>query len=89
MYIPYILYIHRSIPVSKAVTTRRTVAATKVPKSYRLAPGKVAAAQKILGTATATETIEAALDLVVFREELLAGSRALAGLQIRSPDQDD
>ena len=32
-----------------------------------------AAAQRILGTPTATETIEAALDLVVFRDDLVAG----------------
>ena len=30
----------------------------KVPRTYRLAPGKVAAAQRVLGAATATEAIE-------------------------------
>ncbi len=59
---------------------------TKVSKTFRLAPGKLAAAQKILGTATATETIETALDMVVFRQELLDGTRALFGLTITSPD---
>ncbi len=39
----------------------------KVRKTYRLTPGKLAAAQRVLGTATATERIEAALDMVVFR----------------------
>lgn len=58
----------------------------KVSKTYRLTPGKLAAAQKILGTSTATETIETALDMVVFRQELLDGTRALAGLEITSPD---
>ncbi len=58
----------------------------KVPKTYRLAPEKIAAAQRILGAATATETIEQALDLVVFRQELLAGTRRLLGLTIASPD---
>ncbi len=72
----------------KSAATRRAAAATKVPKTFRLAPGKLAAAQKILGTATATETIETALDLVVFRQELLDGTRALAGLHITSPDAD-
>ncbi len=66
--------------------TRRPAASTKVPKTFRLAPGKLAAAQKILGTATATETIETALDLVVFRQELIDGTRALGGLQITAPD---
>lgn len=59
---------------------------TKVPKTYRLTPTKLAAAQKILGTSTATETIETALDMVVFRQELLDGTRALFGLSIASPD---
>lgn len=59
---------------------------TKVSKTFRLAPKKLAAAQKILGTATATETIETALDMVVFRQELLDGTRALFGVKITSPD---
>ena len=58
----------------------------KVPKTYRLAPDKVAAAQRILGARTATETIETALDLVVFRQELMDGTRKLFGLEISSPD---
>ena len=60
----------------------------KVPKTYRLAPDKIAKAQRILGAATATETIEQALDLVVFRDELMAGTRAMLGLAITSPDPD-
>jgi hypothetical protein len=60
----------------------------KVPKTYRLSPNKVAAAQRILGTPTATETIEAALDMVVFREELIAGTRAMLGLELAPPDRD-
>lgn len=67
-------------------TRRPARGAGKVPKTYRLAPAKVAAAQRILGAATATETIEQALDLVVFREELLAGTRDLFGLVIAPPD---
>jgi hypothetical protein len=59
----------------------------KVPKTYRLSPNKVAAAQRILGTPTATETIEAALDMVVFREELIAGTRAMLGVELASPDE--
>jgi hypothetical protein len=58
----------------------------KVPKTYRLSPAKVAAAQRILGTPTATETIEAALDMVVFREELIAGTRAMLGVELAPPD---
>jgi hypothetical protein len=66
--------------------TRRTPRDRKVPKTYRLSPAKVAAAQRILGTPTATETIEAALDLVVFRDELVAGTRALLGTDIAPAD---
>lgn len=58
----------------------------KVPKTYRLSPNKVAAAQRVLGTPTATETIEAALDMVVFREELIAGTRAMFGVELADPD---
>lgn len=57
---------------------------TKVRKSYRLNPEKLAAAQKILGTATATEAIESALDMVVFRQELLEGTREMSGIRIET-----
>jgi hypothetical protein len=60
--------------------------ARKVPKTYRLAPDKVAAAQRVLGAATATETIEQALDLVVFRQALIDGTRSLFGLTIDAPE---
>ena len=69
-----------------AKTKGPTRGGRKVPKTYRLAPDKVAAAQRILGAATATETIETALDLVVFRQELMDGTRSLFGLEIASPD---
>ncbi len=58
----------------------------KVSKTYRLTPAKLAAAQRILGAATATETIETALDMVVFRQELLNGTRALLGVHIESSE---
>lgn len=59
---------------------------TKVPRTFRLSPEKIARAQKILGAATATEAIETALDLVVFRQGLIDGTRALLGVDILSPD---
>ena len=58
------------------------VSEAKVAKSYRLSPARIARAQKILGTPTATATIEEALDMIVFRQELLDGTRAIAGLEI-------
>ena len=57
----------------------------KVSKTFRLNPGKLAAAQRILATATATETIETALDMVVFRRELVDGTRAMLGVHLVSP----
>ena len=54
----------------------------KVSKTYRLTPSKLAAAQRILGTATATEAIETALDMIVFRQELLDGTREMTGIQL-------
>ena len=60
--------------------TRR--APRKVPRTFRLTPGKLEEAQKILGTDTATATIEQALDMVVFREELVQGAAAMRGAEI-------
>lgn len=54
----------------------------KVAKTYRLSPRRISAAQAILGAPTATAAIEEALDLVVFRRELLDGTRAMRGLEI-------
>ena len=58
------------------------VVSEKVAKTYRLSPSKIAAAQRILGVATATAAIETALDMVVFRQELLDGTGALLGVHI-------
>jgi hypothetical protein len=52
---------------------------TKVRKNLRLSQTKLDRAKRILGTSTETETVELALDLVAFREEVLAGVRRLAG----------
>jgi hypothetical protein len=61
----------------------------KVLRTYRLAPEKVAAAQRVLGSATATETIETALDLVLFRQELVTGTRRMLGVRLAPPDTAD
>ena len=60
----------------------KRVAESKVAMSYRLSPGKIARAQKILGTPTATATIEEALDLVVFRHELTHGLDRAFGIGV-------
>ena len=59
---------------SKAIEKRRI--------TVRLASGKLAAAQRILGTTTAKETVEMALDMIVFRTERVRGTRALLGIRI-------
>lgn len=51
----------------------------KVRKNLRLTQAKLDRARRILGTSTETETIEQALDLVAFRDEVLDGVRRLAG----------
>jgi len=60
----------------------------RVSRSYRLRLSKLRAAKRALGAATATEAIETALDLAVFQRELVAGTRALFGIRITSPDPD-
>lgn len=61
--------------------------AKKVSKTYRLTPSKLAAARRVLGVATVTEAIETALDMVVFRQELLDGTRAMLGVHLTPPDE--
>jgi phenylalanyl-tRNA synthetase beta subunit len=53
--------------------------ARKVRKNLRLTQTKLDRARRLLGTETETETVEQALDLVAFREEVISGVRRLAG----------
>lgn len=58
--------------------------ATKEPlarKNFRLPQSKIDAAKKILGTTTETETVERALDLVTFGEQLSAGIQSMRGVE--------
>ena len=48
-------------------------------KNLRLSQTKLDRARRILGTKTETETVERALDLVAFRQEVVAGVRRMAG----------
>jgi hypothetical protein len=63
---------------------RRLIREGKVRKELWLDPETLRLAQKILGTATERETVEAALDMIAFRRELLDGTRVLSELQIDS-----
>lgn len=58
----------------------------RVSRTYRLPLSKLKAAQLALGAATATETIERALDLAVFQRALVDGTRAMLGVEITSSD---
>ncbi len=75
------------MPRSVKAKTRTRQAARKVSRTFRLTPGKLQAAQRILGASTATETIETALDMVVFRQEMLDGTRAMLGVHLVAPDE--
>jgi hypothetical protein len=58
-----------------------------VRKNLRLTQAKIDHARRILGTKTETETIEQALDLVAFRQEVVTGLENLAGSGIlQDPD---
>jgi hypothetical protein len=61
----------------------------RVPRTFRLRLSKLQAAKKALGAANATEAIETALDLAVFRRDLIEGTRRMFGIQITSPDPEE
>lgn len=78
--------------VAKKKASRKTpgrVSESKVAMSYRLSPAKIARAQAILGTSTATATIEEALDAIVFRRELTDGVERAFGTLIADAFPDD
>ena len=54
----------------------------KVRKEFWLDPRTLRRAQTLLGTETERDTVELALDLVAFRQELLTGVQALGGLKL-------
>ena len=60
----------------------------KTPRTFRLTLSKLRAAKRALGTATSTETIERALDLVVFQRQLVDGTRAMLEVRITEPHPD-
>ena len=50
-----------------------------VRKNMRLRQDLIDRARRILGTKTETETVEQALELVAFREEVMEGIERIAG----------
>jgi hypothetical protein len=71
---------------SNTARKRPVVREGRVSRTYRLPLSKLKAAQRALGAATATEAIEKALDLAVFQRELVDGTRAMLGVELRSSD---
>ena len=57
------------------VPPKRRPARGWVRKNMKIDQRKLDAARAILGTATETDTVDAALDAIVFRHELIAGVR--------------
>lgn len=60
-----------------------------VRKNMRMDQVKLDRAREILGTKTETETVDAALDLIAFRKEVIGGVRKLAGSKIARNIFDD
>jgi hypothetical protein len=56
------------------------------PRAFRLDAERLAEARRVLGTPNDTATLDVALDLVVFRNELAKGIDRLADKEIASPD---
>lgn len=75
----------KAVPATGVARKNRESA--KKAKSYRLSESKIAAAQQILGVKTATAAIETALDMVVFRKELIEGTAALLGVRLAAFDR--
>ena len=65
---------------------RSSLSEKRVSRTYRLPLSKLRAAKRALGAATATETIERALDPAVFQRELIGGTRAMLGIEITPSD---
>jgi len=73
--------------MASAKRSRTVPAAPRVSRTYRLPLKKISDAQRAMGTKTATETIERALDLASFQQALIEGVDAMWGVKITSPDR--
>ena len=75
------------MPAPTRRTKRSPRRAKRASRTYRLTPSKLAAARRVLGVATVTEAIETALDMAIFRQELLYGTCAMLGFYLTPPDE--
>lgn len=69
----------------------RTASVPEAPrkKNFRLHQSKIDRAMEILGTRTETETIEQALDMLVFRDRLVQGVRNMRGAGLADIFEDE
>jgi hypothetical protein len=58
-------------------------------KNFRLYQSKIDRAKKALHAETETDAIDQALDLVIFRDELIKGVRAMRGAELVNIFDDD
>ncbi len=58
----------------------RTPRAKWVRKNMAMDQAKLTRAKRLLGVATETEAVDAALDLIAFRAEVVSGVEKLAGM---------
>jgi hypothetical protein len=70
---------HMGTPTVRRVRQPKARQDAPKRKNYRLQQSKLDAARRVLGTRTETETIERALDLVVFGERLASGTARARG----------
>jgi hypothetical protein len=77
----FCMYREENMSAPAVRPVRRPKARQDAPKrkNFRLQQSKLDAARRVLGTATETETIERALDLVVFGERLASGTARARG----------
>jgi hypothetical protein len=73
-------------PSKSAGPRKRPSRGGKVRKEFWLDPKALRQAQTLLGAGTERETVELALDLVAFRQELGEGLQTLAGLELERRD---
>jgi hypothetical protein len=69
-----------------AGSAQRASRVGKVRKAFWLDPRLLDEARESLGASTEREAVEMALDLVVFRRDLIRGARALGGLALSRID---
>lgn len=77
----------RSPRTSLSRTFTRGVRKNKVRKEFWLDPKLLQTVKEELGVATEREAVEMALDLIVFRKELVKGTHQLTGLHITPLDE--